>query len=116
MYPHVITIFRLIKKDGLETYYRKQVDNVYWYGNVGITVSGKGLVDSDSINVFIPKESLTGYDTEWSINKKDRIVKGIAKDINSFNELEQYEDVIIVKKINKNDCGSELDNILVTGE
>lgn len=108
MFPHIITIFHYEN----ETYHKDTVDGVFWYGNNGIKLSGKGIEETNAINIIIPKDTLKGTE----INEKDYIVKGVANEIVSFKDLKQYKDVITVFSVNDYDCNSDLDCLLVSGK
>lgn len=111
MFPHEITVFGSLI-DG--KYPRILIKNVFWYGSQGIALSGKGIVDSDSINIIIPKDSLP---KDLKIKKGNRIVKGIVNEIEkSINELNQYDEVITVTSVSKYICDSNLDCVLVSGK
>lgn len=110
-FPHTITIFR--KKDD-SAYIKKEISGVMWYGSQGLSLNGKGIVESNSINIIIPKENVP---LDFKIEKGCRIVKGLADDIvESITELNHYDDVITVKSVTSYDFNSQLDGILIVGE
>lgn len=114
MFPHTITIFQ--RKDN--SYKRTIINGVIWYGSNGLVLSGKGIQDSNSINVLIPRESLAnnGLSTDFNINKDDLIVKGEVDNIEKSSvELNKYKDVITVMNVNDYGFGSGLDCILIGG-
>lgn len=111
MFPHEITVFGSLVNG---RYHRTPITDVFWYGSQGIALSGKGIVDSDSINIIIPKDSLP---KDFNVKKGNRIVKGIAKEIEkSINELNKYDEVITVTSVSNYICESNLDCILVSGK
>ena len=111
-FPHTITIFGEQNSDG--TYPRKEIEGVFWYGNYSISLSGKGVVSSDSINIIIPKDKIP---TDFKIQNENKVVKGIAKDIEkSITELNDYNEVITIESINNYDVGSNLDCLLIGGK
>ena len=59
--------------------------------------------------VFIP-------DGAFTLQKEDKIVKGVADDIKSVKELSKYENVVTIKSIEENLFGSSIDNILIKGK
>lgn len=112
-----ITVFNKVD----QSYKKYVLDGVYWYGSKGLVISGNGVVHSDEINIFIPKEKMKDYtesyqDKHYTLRKGDHIVKGIAEDIQSVNELSKYKDVITITKVSVHQVNSDLDNILVTGK
>lgn len=128
MFPDEITIFNKIENGDETTYHSKHLKNVIWYGTDNINLSGKGIVNSDDINIVIPLESLSDYkkvsefnelddkSNFFTLQKKDKIVKGVADDIKSVKELNKYEDVVTIKSIEENLFGSSIDNILIKGK
>ena len=52
----------------------------------------------------------------YTLRKGDRIVKGIAEDITSINELSKYQNVVTITSFDVNIVGSDLDNILIRGK
>lgn len=127
MFPDEITIFNKID-DEETTYHKTNLKNVIWYGTDNINLSGKGIVNSDDINIVIPLESLSNYkkvnefnelddkSNFFTLQKGDKVVKGKANDIKSVKELSNYENVITIKSIEENLFGSSIDNILVKGK
>lgn len=107
IFPHTITIFSKKTKSKI-----CMIEGVYWYGEKGISLEGKGVVRSDSVTVFVPKEKAMNL----TIEKGDRIVKGSVDDINSWNDLNSIVDIITVKRIDDNRIGSDIDNLVVMGE
>lgn len=116
MFPHTITVFHHEIIDDKDIYTKRKIENVFWYGSDGISLSGNGLINSNLVNIDIPKKSLDGYGDDWCIYKKDIIVKGIADDIITIKDLKKYSDVITVDSISNYDVNSTLDNILITGK
>lgn len=128
MFPNEITIFNKIENDDKTTYHAKYLKNVIWYGTDNINLSGKGIVNSDDINIVIPLESLSDYkkvsefnelddkSNFFTLQKEDKIVKGVANDIKSVKELSKYENVVTIKSIEENLFGSSIDNILIKGK
>ena len=109
-FPHKISIFKNING----TYVKKDILGVMWYGSQGLSLNGNGIIESNSINVIIPKENIP---SDFKIDKGCRIVKGLANDIKeSITELNNYDDVITVKSVTIYDVGSRLDGILIVGE
>lgn len=106
-----VTIFHKAKEGSYE---RKVVEGCYWYGDTRISNSGHGIVRDDAITVFFSKKVVD--ENQLKIFKNDRIVKGVAEDIASVNELIRYDDKITVLTVNENIVGSRIDNLVVTGK
>ena len=53
------------------------------------------------------------YGVTWDVYVGDRVVKGSAPDITSWKDLEG--DVMVVKAVEENICGSSVDNITLIG-
>ncbi len=110
-FPHTITVFRK-KDDG--TYIKKDISGVMWYGSQGLALNGNGIIESNSINIIIPKENVP---SDFKIDKGCRIVKGLVNDIKeTITELNNYDNVITVKSVTIYDFNSQLDGILIVGE
>lgn len=126
MFPHTITLFNYVNSK----HYRHVINGVYWYGSKIINMQGNGFVNSDQVNIVIPKEKLNNYiskkqylqlaDDEkeeyFTIQKGDKVVKGEIDDIQSINDLNKYDDVITIISYDINDVDSELNNILIGGK
>lgn len=124
--PHTITIYNKLPDD---TYAKKVLHNVYWYGSDSVNVSGKGIVESSSINIIIEGENLNDYVDYHIFNSEDfeydhqkytiqdglRIVYGEGPDIYSINELSDAFKQITITSFNENIVGSSLDNLYITG-
>ena len=115
---HIDTI-TIYNKVG-EEYKRFELEGVYWYGSQGLSISGRGVVSSDDINVFIPKAKMEKYkpfyeDGFYTIQQEDRIVKGVGPEITSAKDLANFER-ITVTSFSVNIVNSDLDNILIVGK
>lgn len=111
LFIDTVTIFHRAQNNSYE---RKVIEGCYWYGDTRISNSGHGIVRDDAITVFFPKNIVE--ENQLKIFKNDRIVKGIADDILSVNELIKYDDKITVLTVNENIVGSKIDNLVVTGK
>lgn len=112
-----VTIFNKVD----QSYKRYVLDGVYWFGSKGLVINGNGVAHNDEINVFIPKKKMNDYKETYqegcyTLRKGDRIVKGIAEDITSVNDLSMYNDVITIMSFSINKVDSDLDNILIIGK
>ena len=113
MFPHTITIFHHSVVNGTDVYSRAEVSGWYWHRKAGQTGSGKGTERTDSYMVVASPETTALYGDVWSVQVGDRVVKGSAPDIASWKDLKG--DVMTVKAIEENICGSSVDNITLTG-
>lgn len=113
MFPHTITIFHHAVVNGTDVYSRTEVPGWYWNHKAAQTGSGKGTERADTYTVVASQETTALYGDVWSVNVGDRVVKGSAPDITSWKDLKG--DVMTVKAIEENICGSSVDNITLTG-
>lgn len=118
--PHTITIYN--KKNN--TYYKKVLHGVYYYGSDTINLSGKGIVESGNISIIIDGLNLRDYVDEseyeggnekYTLQKNSRIVLGEGPDVTSINELTDRYKEISIFSIDVNLVGSNLDHILISG-
>ena len=77
------------------------------------TSTGKGAEKTDSYKLVASPLTTSQYGVYWDVYVGDRIVKGSAPDIASWKDLKG--DVMVVKAIEKNICGSCVDNITLIG-
>ena len=113
MFPHTITIFHHSVVDGTDVYTRTEIPGWYWSRKAGQTGSGKGTERTDSYTVIASPETTALYGNTWSVQTGDRAVKGSAPEITSWKDLKG--DVMTVKAIEENICGSGVDNITLIG-
>ena len=127
MFPHTITIFNVIDTDKVE-YYRKVVNNVFYYKSKIISSEGKGDKYTYAYDVIFSSEALKDYlDYEDYISLEDKSNNFTLKenDIIVFNECEQitdlsdlqksYKDYFLIRSIGDNRYGDDyLQNIEVT--
>lgn len=113
MFPHTITIFHHSVVNGTDVYSRTEVPGWYWSHTAAQAGSGKGTERADSYTVIASPETTALYGDSWSVKVGDRAVKGPAPDIASWKDL--TGDVMTVKAIQENICGSCVDNITLTG-
>ena len=113
MFPHTITIFHHSVVNGADVYSRTEVSGWYWNHKAGQAGSGKGTERTDSYTVVASPETTALYGDSWSVKVGDRVVKGSAPDITSWRDLKG--DVMTVKAIEENICGSSVDNITLIG-
>ena len=113
MFPHTITIFHHSVVNGTDVYSRKEVCGWYWHKHASQTTAGKGTEKTDSYTAIASPETTAFYGDSWSVEVGDRVVKGSAPDITSWKELKG--DVMVVRAVEENVCGSSVDNITLTG-
>lgn len=119
--PHTITIYNHYDSK----YVKCVLHDVYWYGTDSINISGKGVVESNSINIiidgeenlekYIPKEQYQGDIDTYTLDTDIRIVLGEGPEIQSVNELEQYKQITVFS-YDVNVVESPVDNILIIGK
>lgn len=113
MFPHTITIYHHSVVNGTDVYSRTEVSGWYWNRKVAQTGSGKGTERADTYMVVASQATTALYGDSWSVNVGDRVVKGSGPDITSWKDLKG--DVMTVKAIEENICGSGVDNITLIG-
>ena len=113
MFPHKITIYRHSIENGADVITRQIVKGVYWYGGSGITASGKGTAEESSAMIITSPETTAQYKDGWTIEPKDRILKGEHPEISGLKEIPA---ALTVLKVDENICGSTVDNITITAK
>ena len=111
MFPHDITIYRHSIVDGADVISRQVVTGVYWYGSVGVDAAGKGTASSDTVTVITSPETTAAYGDAWIVQPKDRIVEGVGPEVPRLKDIDGYT----VLRVEKNVCGSFVDNITIVG-
>ncbi len=112
MFPHTITIYRHALIDGEDIYAKQEITGVYWCGAKGIQQSGKGITEDDQITIVTSPELTKTFGTEWSVMPGDRIIKGKGSEITS---LKQIKGGITAMRVEESICGSDVDNVTITG-
>jgi hypothetical protein len=113
MFPHTITIYHHSVVGGADVYNRTELPGCYWNHTASTAAAGKGTEKTDSYMVVVNPELTSLYGVTWSVFTGDRVVKGPAPDITSWRDLKG--DVMTVKAIEENICGSSVDNITLIG-
>ena len=113
MFPHTITIYRHRVENGADVITRQIVKGVYWYGGTGITASGKGTTEESSVMIIASPETTAQYKDGWTIEPKDRVLKGEHPEINGLKDIPA---ALTVLKVDENICGSTVDNITISAK
>lgn len=127
MFPHTVTIFHHSVLDGKDVYSRTTIKGCYWCRKASLTGAGKGTEKTDSYTIIFSPEQTAQYGTEWNVCTGDRVVKGVVgmssniagiyvvndQFMTSWKDLKG--DVMVVKAIEENICGSSVDNITLIG-
>lgn len=113
MFPHTITIYHHSVVNGTDTYSRTELAGCYWNHKASQAGAGKGTEKTDSYTVVVNPELTALYGKTWNVYAGDRVVKGPASDITSWKDLKG--DVMTVKVVEENICGSGVDNITLLG-
>lgn len=130
MFPHTITIYRHSIVNGADVYNATVLNGCYWMHNASRGGAGKGAERTDSYTIILSPEQTAKYGTAWNVNPGDRVVKGIRggavadkcvcdavivgqAPITSWKQL--TGDVMVVKAVEENICGSSVDNITLIG-
>ena len=110
MFPHTITIYRHSVENGADVYTRQVVKGVYWYGGTGISQNGKGTTEETPVNIVTSPETAIQYGDGWTIEPKDRVMKGEGPEITSLRDIPSAPTVVGVED---NRCGSSVDNVTI---
>ena len=113
MFPHTVTIYHHFVENGTDVYSKKVLDGCYWIHKASQAAAGKGTEKTDSYTVIFSPEQTARYGVYWDVYAGARVVKGSGPDITSWKELKG--DVMTVKAVEENICGSSVDNITLTG-
>jgi len=91
-----------------ETWTRSVITNVHWENRKAANQAATGLIEANRVTVYIPTY---GRSEDISIKLEDVIVEGIVtKTINTeytISDLKaEYDDVVVVKSVDRKDFGS----------
>ncbi len=126
MFPHTITIYHHSVVNGADVYDMTVLSGCYWMRTASRAGAGKGAEKTDSYTVVFSPEQTAKYGTVWKVYPGDRVVRGVKSgatvgkcasgavlvghtSIKSWKEL--TGDVMVVKAVEENICGSSVDNI-----
>lgn len=126
MFPHTITIYHHSIVNGADVYTMTVLSGCYWMHSASRSGAGKGTEETDSYTIILSPEQTAKYGSAWKVYPGDRVIKGFGneafsgecivgtaivgkKTITSWKEL--TGDVMVVKAIEENICGSNVDNI-----
>jgi hypothetical protein len=132
MFNEVCTIYnKYIDSSGIEKWQRTVLNGVFWDSVKGANYRKTGLENADEVMLIIPKNVKCGKiykkPREWAalqvksgyftISVGDSIIKGNTgyEIVKSSKELERFDDVYKVTKIDYKSFGSELDHWEVGG-
>ena len=113
MFPHTITIYHHFVENGADVYSKKEIPGWYWMHTASTAGAGKGTEKTDTYKIVACQATTSLYGVTWDVYVGDRVVKGSAPDITSWKDLKG--DVMVVKSIEENICGSGVDNITLNG-
>ena len=113
MFPHTITIYHHFVEDGADVYDKKEVPGWYWMHTASNAGAGKGTEKTDTYKAVASQLTTADYGVTWDVYVGDRVVKGSGPDITSWKDLKG--DVMVVKAVEENICGSGVDNITLIG-
>ena len=112
MFPHTITIYHHDIVGHTETYIRQVVSGVYVQEQYGITKSGHGQQNSRSITITTSKSLCDEFGKSWQLCDGDKVIVGIGEEITKFADIPK---AYTITSIIKNQCGSDVDNIVMMG-
>lgn len=119
-----LTLFNRYVVNGEEHYKATPILRVAWFNTKAVNVLKSGLIDSDSVTVYIPYARGTNYVSPvawekldakvkyWTLKPGDVIVKGVVSDTIgtafTLTDLKKkYDNVVRITTVDLNDIGSE---------
>ena len=112
MFPDTITIYHHETKNGIDNYQKTILRGFYWCGGRTLSGTGKGIESKSETTIISNADNAHSYGSKWAVNIGDRIILGEGEDISSFKAL---NNAITVADIANHVCGSDVDNIVITG-
>lgn len=112
MFPHTITIYHHDIINGADRYSKTVLSGFYVMQGKTVSDTQKGVDSKSQTTIISNAENAHFYGGKWTVSINDKVVLGVGKDIKSFREL---KDCIAVSDIEINVCGSDVDNIVITG-
>lgn len=113
MFPHTITIYRHSVENGEDVYKIQHLDGFYWQQKCVRNAENKGVAYAAEVSAVSSAERAHTYGKSWNVQVGDKIIKGNGNNISSLNELNNYYSVYAVEE---NICGSDVDNIVISGK
>ena len=106
--PHSLPVYHKKISAGAESWTRHHVKRAMWENRKAINVIKSGMIDADSVSVYIPLAALPPL---LSIQPGDVLVKGLVVDelSNSFTLTalkKKYPQVVVVRSVDTYDQGS----------
>lgn len=112
MFPHTITIYHHTVVNGVDTYSKTILKDVYYHVRQNTEQSGKGVVTVKETEITASPEVSRQIGKAWNVFTEDRIVLGEGTDIQSWKGL---NGAITVTGIDVNVIGCAVDNVIITG-
>lgn len=125
MFPHVVTVFNVIKNKDNVIYHRQAVDNVFYHQNKIISEESKGekyttaydvIFSNIALEKWKSKQDFNGSDDTYTLRENDIIVLKEFDKITDLKDLQKSNvDFFLIKTVSENLYGDiELQNIEVT--
>lgn len=125
MFPHIVTVFNVIKSKDSITYHRQVVEDVFFNKDKIISQEGKGEKYTSVYNVIFSnialkkwknKQEFSGEEDTYTLRENDIIVLGEYNNISDLSNLQKSNaDYFLIKTVSENLYGEEdLRNIEVT--
>jgi hypothetical protein len=120
------TVYNKYIQSGAEKYHRATISNVAWENRKAANVIRSGLLEADSVNVYIPFamgadylkpkawQALISKTGKWTLQVGDVMVKGIVSDeigvSFTISDLKaKYDDVVVIHSVDTMDnCSANL--------
>lgn len=125
MFPHIVTVFNVIKSKDSITYHRQVIEDVFFNKDKIISQEGKGEKYTSVYNVifsnialkkWVNKQEFSGKEETYTLRENDIIVLGEYNNISDLSDLQKSNaDYFLIKTVSENLYGEEdLQNIEVT--
>lgn len=113
MFPHTLTIYHHSVEAGTDVYRRAVVPGWYWMHTASAAGAGHGTQKTDTYTAVSSPLTASTYGKTWTVSPGDKAIKGEGTEITSWKDLQG--DVMTVKAVEENICGSSVDNITLRG-
>lgn len=113
MFPHTVTIYHHSTENGEDKYIKTVLEGFYWNDKISLAAGNKGAESEKATTIISSPENAAKYGTDWTVQVNDMVRLGKGDDIKSFKEL---NGAVTVTGIAVNVCGSDVDNVVITGK
>lgn len=125
MFPHIVTVFNVIKNKDSIIYHRQVVKDVFSRKDKIVSQEGKGekytsaydvIFSNVALKKWVNKQEFSGEEGTYTLRENDIIVLGEYNNISDLSDLQKSNaDYFLIKTVSENLYGEEdLQNIEVT--